>query len=78
MVNKRLPHFRHLLTFGFCRFYCRYNYRKAVMQQREMQEAIGSGKLSEYSRLSPAERRKKDQEWVESLRRSRPKDYRDD
>lgn len=49
-----------------------------MMQQREMQEAIGSGKLSEYSRLSPTERRKKDQEWVEGLRRSRPKDYRDD
>ena len=60
------------------RFYCRYHYRKAVMQQREMHEALGSGKLSEYSRLSPAERKKKDQEWVDSLRRSRPKDYRDD
>ena len=43
-----------------------------------MVEAIGSDKFSEYSRMTPEERRIKDEEWVKNIKRTKVKDFRDD
>ena len=43
-----------------------------------MKEAIGSDKFSEYTSLTPEERQKRDEEWAKSIKKTRPKDYRDD
>ena len=43
-----------------------------------MVETIGSDKFSEYSKMSPEERRIKDEEWVKNIKRTREKNFRDD
>ena len=43
-----------------------------------MVETIGSDKFSEYSRMTPEERRIKDEEWVKNIKKTKVKDFRDD
>ena len=43
-----------------------------------MVETIGSDKFSEYSRMTPEERRIKDEEWAKNIKRTRVKELRDD
>ena len=43
-----------------------------------MKELIGTDKFSEYAKMSPEERQTKDEEWAKRIKKTRPKDYRDD
>ena len=43
-----------------------------------MVETIGSDKFSEHSKMTPEERRIKDEEWVKNIQRTKVKDFRDD
>ncbi len=49
-----------------------------MQQDRQMKKILGSEAYSDYSRLSPEEKEKLDQEWAKNVKRTRPKDYRDD
>jgi len=59
-------------------FLCRYAHHAHSIRHRKMVETIGSDKFSEYSRMTPEERRIKDEEWAKNIKRTRVKDLRDD
>ena len=66
---------KNLISFSLT---CVMDFARQKKIQRTIHEAVGSGKLTEYSKLSQAERRKQDEEWAKSLQPTRPKDLRDD
>merc|ERR1712086_80531 len=59
-------------------FLCRYAHHAHSIRHRKMVETIGSDKFSEYSKLTPEERRIKDEEWVQNIKKTKVKDFRDD
>ena len=67
-----------MLLFTSFSLTCVMDFARQKKIQRTIHEAVGSGKLTEYSKLSQAERRKQDEEWAKSLQPTRPKDLRDD
>ena len=47
-------------------------------RHKEAEELLSSEMFSEYSRMTPEERRKKDLEWLKNIKRTKVKDFRDD
>ena len=77
--RKNLVNLSILKIFFICfSLTCVMDFARQKKIQRTIHEAVGSGKLTEYSKLSQAERRKQDEEWAKSLQPTRPKDVRDD
>ena len=60
------------------RFICRYKHNSMARRHKEAEELLSSEMFSEYSRMTPEERRKKDLEWLKNIKRTKVKDFRDD